>query len=61
MEVIYSNENLDFLCQNKFCIKIRNYDFSLVTTKKTSTKWDYGYVINSSYSSLFQYDHFYIP
>ena len=42
------------LHQNKFCTKIRNYDFSLVTIKKISTKWDYGYAINSSYSSLFQ-------
>jgi hypothetical protein len=41
--------------------KKRNYDFSLVTIKEISTKWNYGYVINSSYSSLFQYDHSYIP
>ena len=42
------------LNQNKFCTKIRNYDFSLVTIKKISTKWDYGYAINFSYFSLFQ-------
>jgi hypothetical protein len=49
------------LHQNKFCTKIRNYDFSFVTIEKISTKWYYGYAINSSYSSLLQYDHFYIP
>ena len=43
-----------FLHQNKFCTKIRNYDFNLVTIIKISTKWDYGYAINSRYSSLFQ-------
>ena len=37
------------LYQNKFCIKIRNYDYNLVTIIKISTKWDYGYAINSSY------------
>jgi hypothetical protein len=42
------------LHQNKFCNKIRNYDFNLITVTKISTKWDYGYAINSSYSSLFQ-------
>ena len=43
-----------FLHQNKFCTKIRNYDFNLLTIKKISTKWDYGYAVNSNYSSLFQ-------
>jgi hypothetical protein len=37
------------LYQNKFCTKIRNYDLCLETIIKNSTKWDYGYTINSSY------------
>jgi hypothetical protein len=37
------------LHQNKFCTKIRNYDFNLVTIINISTKWDYGYTINSRY------------
>ena len=37
------------LYQNKFCTKIRNYDFNLVTIVKISTKCDYGYTINSSF------------
>jgi hypothetical protein len=34
---------------NKFCTKVRNYGFNLVTIVKISTKWDYGYAINLSY------------
>jgi hypothetical protein len=34
---IYTNETL-ILYQNKFCAKIRNYDFNLVTIIKISTK-----------------------
>ena len=37
IEEIYTNETL-ILCQNKFCTKIRNYDFNLVTIVKISTK-----------------------
>jgi hypothetical protein len=48
IEEIYMNEYLDFY-QNKFCIKIRNYDINLVRIIKFSIKLDYGYTINSSY------------
>jgi hypothetical protein len=34
---------------NKFCTKIINYDFNLITIIKISIKWDYGYAINSNY------------
>ena len=45
IEEICTNEIL-ILHQNKFCTKIRNYDFNLVVIIKISTKWDYGYTIN---------------
>ena len=37
------------LYQNKFCTNVRNYDFNLVSIKKISTKWDYGYTVNARY------------
>ena len=37
------------LHQNKFYTKTKNYDYNLVAIKKISSKWDYGYTINSSY------------